>query len=284
VTPAPEQIRMRVHGRPEGDTLIHLPGIHGDWTLVSSFRRQLAGKVCFVELAYPCTTTWSLDDHAREIEAALAGAGIHAGWLLGESFGSQPAWQMLGRLYEGKSPLNLHGLVLAGGFVKHPWPWGARLLRGLTRMTPRCALRVLLTGYTRYARIRHRRAPEMCAGLQEFRTNRLVPGDSVAMQHRYALVAEADVRPIARATRLPVYHLAGLIDPIVPGPHVRRWLQNHCPGFRASKTIRAADHNVLGSAPESSAALVLEWMGQIDKTSARTASLSMRGKPAHATA
>ena len=33
----PERIQMRVHGVNDSPTLIYLPGLHGDWTLVSSF-------------------------------------------------------------------------------------------------------------------------------------------------------------------------------------------------------------------------------------------------------
>src|SRR6185436_11229062 len=90
-------LKMRVHGDPSGPTLIYLPGLHGDWTLVSSFRAAIAGRVRFVEFTYPRTTTWSLDDYARGIEGMLLAQGIERGWLLGESFGSLPAWQVVGR-------------------------------------------------------------------------------------------------------------------------------------------------------------------------------------------
>ena len=64
-------IRLRIHGSPTLPTLIYLPGMHGDWTLVQSFRHAVAGQVRFVEIEYPRTTTWSPVDYAREIEAAL---------------------------------------------------------------------------------------------------------------------------------------------------------------------------------------------------------------------
>ena len=81
---------MRVYGPPtQQPTLIYLPGLHGDWTLVSGFRRALAGRVRFVETTYPRTLTWSLEDYAAGIEAGLAERGISRGWLLGESFSSQ---------------------------------------------------------------------------------------------------------------------------------------------------------------------------------------------------
>src|SRR6266487_4632921 len=173
-----ESIQIRVHGEASLPTLVYLPGLHGDWTLVSSFRAAMAGKVRFVEFAYPRTTTWSLDEHAEAIEVALLSRGIVRGWLLGESFGSQPAWQLVGRLVKDQSeptdpswkgsppprtsksllpsmdpkcgseswppsdgrdgggvdgvPLTrprfrVEGLILAGGFVRHPVIWAVRM-------------------------------------------------------------------------------------------------------------------------------------------------------------
>ena len=76
----PEELQVRIHGDAALPTLIYLPGIHGDWTLVGDFRRQLAGTVRFVEFTYPRTLIWSLDDYAAAIESALAQNGITAGW------------------------------------------------------------------------------------------------------------------------------------------------------------------------------------------------------------
>jgi len=254
------RICVRVHGSPALPTLIYLPGIHGDWTLVTSFRAAVTDQVCFVEMSYPRTTTWSLDEYAAAIEQALLAADVRSGWLLGESFGSQPAWQMIQRREQRRCPIAIHGLILAGGFVKHPWPWGARFLRGVTGRMPRWLVAGLLQGYARYARFRHRHAPGTLDSIAEFVTNRRHPDDPAAMQHRYTLVAENDLRPTARAYAGPIYQLAGLVDPIVPAGWVRRWLKRNCPGFRASHTIRHADHNVLGTAPAKAAEIVLKWI------------------------
>jgi pimeloyl-ACP methyl ester carboxylesterase len=240
--------------------LIYLPGLHGDWTLVWDFRAALAGKVRFVEITYPSTVTWTLEEYARGIENALLAAGVREGWLLGESFGSQPAWAMIARTQRGEAQLKLGGLILAGGFVKHPWPWGARLLRSALRVLPRFVLLWTLRLYAVYARFRHRRAADRRTNVARFVANRQRPGDFEAMGWRCNLVAESDPRPTATSWTLPVFHLAGLIDPIVPGPWVCRWLRRNCPGFRKSKTIFIADHNVLGTAPEKAARAVLEWM------------------------
>jgi len=253
-------ISLRIHGSAELPTLIYLPGIHGDWTLIASLRQALGGQVRFVEITYPRTTSWTLEDYARSIETALSDAGITGGWLLGESFGSQPAWELIRHQQSGESNLNCQGLILAGGFVKHPWPWGAKFLRSVTAATPRWLLRLLLAGYSRYARFRHRHAPETLADIDQFVENRLHPDDPGAMIQRYTIIVESDLRPVARTASLPVFHLTGLLDPIVPWPLTGGWLKQNCPALRDSRLIKAADHNVLATAPARSGELVLSWM------------------------
>ncbi len=111
----PEELQLRIHGDASLPTLIYLPGLHGDWTLVGGFLQALDGRVRFVEITYPRTLDWSLDDYAAAIETALAENGIMSGWLLGESFGSQPLWALVAR-----RKFAAQGVILAGGFVKHP--------------------------------------------------------------------------------------------------------------------------------------------------------------------
>jgi len=253
-------VTLRIYGSPSLPTLIYLPGIHGDWTLIASFRQALGGKVRFVEITYPRATDWTLTDYARGIETALVAAGITGGWLLGESFGSQPAWEMIRRQCKGKLSLSYDGLILAGGFVKHPWPWGAKFLRSVTAKTPRWLLRVLLAGYATYARFRHRHAPETLADIAQFVANRLHPDDPAALRQRYTIIIENDLRPAAQEATLPVFQLTGMVDPIVPWPWTAPWLRKHCPAVRDSRIIHLADHNVLATAPAKSASLVLSWM------------------------
>src|SRR5438034_874396 len=166
-----DELQLRVHGDALLPTLVYLPGMHGDWTLVSSFRAAIAGRVRFVEFAYPRTVTWSLDDYAAAIEEALLANGIERGWLLGESFGSQPAWAIIARDQIPGEPIlsreeNRHGvsevrlpssggggsnvrkpprsqrhfqtqgLILAGGFVRHPVNWAVRMAGLVSSATP----------------------------------------------------------------------------------------------------------------------------------------------------
>src|SRR5215207_4698065 len=94
VDPFEEPLGIRIHGRPAQLTLIHLPGLHGDWTLLGPFRLALAGKARLVEFSYPCGNEWSLENYASAVQAALSDRGITHGWLLGESFSSQIAWHL----------------------------------------------------------------------------------------------------------------------------------------------------------------------------------------------
>jgi pimeloyl-ACP methyl ester carboxylesterase len=325
-----ETLQMRVHGDGSLPALVYLPGMHGDWTLVSSFRAAVAGKVRFVEFAYPRTTTWSLGDYAGAIEQSLLARGVDCGWLLGESYGSQPAWELVRRFldhprrrlgtqvakepgsagsgasvpaapagvppasepklgargpagkadsFSAAAPIlpapSVHvsdiggkggagfrplGLVLAGGFVKHPVNWAVRLAARFSGAVPLGFVRAFCGVYSRYATFRHRRAPETLASITEFVANRVDESDRRAIVQRYRIIAENDLRPVARRFHLPVFYLAGLVDPLVPWCYVRWWLRANCPGYRGGKTVWRADHNVLGTAPEAAARLILAWM------------------------
>lgn len=260
--PSDTAVVVRSHGPTTLPTLVYLPGIHGDWTLITRFRKALTGRLRLVEITYPRNCVWSLADYAGAIECALLEHGVTAGWLLGESFGSQPAWELIGRQQRNASQLKFHGLILAGGFVKHPWPWGALLLRSLHQTIPMGVWRRLLRAYGLYANWREQPDADAAASIVEFIARRLHPDDIKAMEHRYGLVAREDVRPIAAQCTVPVFHLAGLVDPIVPAPQVRHWLKRHCPGFEAGRTLCRADHNVLSTASQTAADLICAWMQQ----------------------
>jgi pimeloyl-ACP methyl ester carboxylesterase len=279
-----ESLQLRIYGPPTLPTLIYLPGLHGDGTLVGAFRSALAQRVRFVEITYPRTLTWSLLDYARAVEAALLEHGITRGWLFGESFSSQVAWAMAGATLEGnrdeiegiiparsarlgpreplaRSRFQIQGLILAGGFVRHPAPWGVWGLRVCNRLLPLVCLRGCLALFGSYARVRFRHAPESLAGIGEFVQNRGEKLDRAALRHRLRLIAENDLQPIARRTTLPVYSLTGLIDGIVPWPWVSHWLKRNCPGYRATKVLWGGKHNFCLSAPAAAAEQVVEWIG-----------------------
>jgi pimeloyl-ACP methyl ester carboxylesterase len=253
-----DEIQLRIHGDATLPTLIYLPGLHGDWTLVTSFRLAVAGRLRFVEIIYPHTVSLSLEEHAEAVRAALVERGIRRGWLLGESFGSQIVWPLVagsGQEFE------VQGIILAGGFVRHSLNGAVRLAHFMSTRWPRWFVRTAFNLYGRYAGRRHRRAPETLASIQEFIHRRLEPQDRWAIRHRLGLIAQNDLRPLARQTSLPVFHLAGLIDPIVPVLPARLWLRRNCPGYRTARLIWRADHNVLGTAPQESAGQILQWMG-----------------------
>ena len=224
---------------------------------------------------------WSLDDYAAAIETALSENGISRGWLLGESFGSQPLWALVGRnsgtvvspvrFGENKTigvkdsqagrlcHFQIQGVILAGGFVKHPMRWTVRLAERMTGRMSNALFIWIIFSYAKIAKFRYRHSPGTLARIDEFIARR-TDLDRRAAQHRLHLIAGFDPRPIARQTKLPVFGLSGILDPIVPWPFVRRWLKRNCPALRDYKIITRADHNVLGTAPRQAARQVLEWM------------------------
>jgi pimeloyl-ACP methyl ester carboxylesterase len=250
----PEQLEIRIHGDGSLPTLIYLPGLHGNWTLVGNFRRALNGRLRFVEAAYPPTLTWSLEDYAAGVEAALAERGIAGGWVLAESFSSQVVWRLIAR-----KQFPVAGLVLAGGFVRHPLLRGVRLAERVCGEISFSLLVRILFGYATVSRWRFRRSPETIRGIQEFIAG-LTEQERQAARHRLHLVAESDPRAIAERTDVPVYGLSGLFDPIVPWFWVRRWLKRNCPSLRQYRVLWRADHNVLGTGAEAAAEQVVRWM------------------------
>ena len=249
-----EELQLRIHGEASLPTLIYLPGLHGDWTLIGGFREAVGGKVRFVEFTYPRTLTWSLDDYAAAIETALAQNGITSGWLLGESFASQVAWAMVAR-----EKIRVQGVVLAGGFVKHPMNRAVRLAEKLTGRISMAFFVWIIFSYAKIARFRYRRSPETLEKIDEF-ISRRTDLDRRAARHRLHLIAQNDPCPIARQTDVPVFGLSGFLDPIVPWPLVRHWLKKNCPALRDYKIIGHADHNILATAPVDAAKQILDWI------------------------
>src|SRR5687767_12410940 len=136
-----DELQMRIHGESGRPTLVYLPGLHGDWTLVTSFRVALGDRVRFVEFAYPRTVTWTLEEHARAVLDQLAARDIHEGWILAESFGSVVAWAVLAeaKRRDGNSraaSFQAKGVILAGGFVRYPFSVMVRVARALNCASP----------------------------------------------------------------------------------------------------------------------------------------------------
>ena len=256
-----EDLQLRIHGDASLPTLIYLPGLHGDWTLIGGFRHAIGGKVRFVEVTYPRTLTWSLDDYAAAIETALTKNNITVGWLLGESFASQVVWTLVAR---GK--FRAQGVILAGGFVKHPMYWVVQSAEKLAGGISTAFFVWIIFGYARIARFRYRHSPETLAKIDEF-ISRRTELDRRAAQHRLHLIAQNDPRDIAGQIHVPVFGLSGFLDPIVPWPLVRRWLGKNCPALCDYKIIRSADHNVLSTAPMEAAKQILDWIAAAQASS-----------------
>jgi pimeloyl-ACP methyl ester carboxylesterase len=199
--------------------------------------------------------TWSLDDYAAAIESALANQGITGGWLLGESFGSQLVWAMAAR-----RRFEVAGVILAGGFVRHPACWAAKIAEKVGGRVPMGLITRMLFGYSKVARFRYRRSPEVLNSVDEFIARRRIALDREAAVHRLHLLAENDPCPVAGATNAPVYALTGALDPIVPWFRVRGWLRKHCRSLKDYKVIWRADHTVLATTPEPAAEQVIKWI------------------------
>jgi pimeloyl-ACP methyl ester carboxylesterase len=251
----PESLQIRIHGDASLPTVVYLPGLHGDWTLVGGFRTALGQKVRFVEVTYPRTLTWSLADYAAGVEEELARNSVRQGWLLGESFGSQVAWHMVARRF-----FLTEGIILAGGFARHPARWAVRIAEWLCGGLPLTLLTLILFSYGRVARFRFRPSSESLADLSEFIARR-TELDRQAAKHRLRLVAGSNPNPIVRDLQLPLFCLSGLFDPIVPWFLVNRDLRRHCAALREYKIVPCADHNVLGTAPRVAAVQVARWIG-----------------------
>lgn len=249
-----EELQLRVYGDGKLPTLIYLPGLHGDWTLIGSFRRALNGRVRFVEITYPRTLIWSLEDYAAAVEEALRAKRIDHGWLLGESFSSQVVWSMVAR-----RRFHLDGAILAGGFVRHPIRAAVRLAERIGGNIPLSLITKILFGYARVARFRYRHSPETLASIDEFIVRRTDP-DRKAAVHRLHLIAQNDFCSVAQNAGVPIFALTGMLDPIVPWFFVRRWLRQNCSSLRDYKVIPTADHNVLSTAANLSADQVVQWM------------------------
>jgi pimeloyl-ACP methyl ester carboxylesterase len=183
--------------------------------------------------------------------------------LLGESFGSQIAWALLEtelpKTGNNQKSFSVDGVILAGGFVKHPFKRGPGMLSWIGRMTPMAIYRLGLKIYAHCAKFRHRRAPEVLDGMKEFLSRR-TELDRQAMRHRLAALDQYDPRAVARRTNIPVYYLAGLVDPLVPHVLVRSWLRKNCPGYRGGRMFWLADHNVLATSPRRAAEVIVQWI------------------------
>lgn len=261
---------MSVAGAPTGPVLVYLPGVHGDDTLLGAFRARVGEDLRLVAFSYPTSTAVTLPDLAAGAWSQLRSLTDQPVWLLAESFGSQVAWAMLSQAQSAPdTALPVRGVILAGGFVRHPWPWAVATVRWLLgSLSPR-VIRVFFRIYPWWALLAYRNAPEILTAMPEFVARRREPADQAALLHRLLLIQLADLREIARETRLPVYQLSGFWDPVAPWPWVRSWLRRHCPGWRETAVVTGADHVVLGTGTASAVAAVRRWLALMPRSTDR---------------
>src|SRR4051812_41264320 len=149
-----DDVQIRVSGPETAPVLIYLPGLHGDWTLIGSFKAAIGNQVRFVEITYPRTTSWTLAEYATRILEGLRKVGITDGWLLAESFGSQIGWEILRQIENTSGSFRPVGLVIAGGFVRYPVLPIVRVVRRINARVPMAGLKLVCHGYAFYARLR----------------------------------------------------------------------------------------------------------------------------------
>jgi pimeloyl-ACP methyl ester carboxylesterase len=157
-----------------------------------------------------------------------------------------------------RNRFQIQGVILAGGFARHPMHWGVCLAERLCGNLSLGLVTRILFAYARVARLRFRREPEVLASIGEFITRR-TELDRQAANHRLHLLAANDPSALARQIQAPMYALTGVLDPVVPWFLVRPWLKRNCRALREYRILRA-DHNVLSTASRAAADLVVQWM------------------------
>lgn len=259
---AEEALQIRIHGSSDRPALIYLPGTHGDWSVIAGLRNLLLPQFCFVEFTYPRTTTWTLADYANNVQKTLKANGLLQGWLLGESFGSQIAWLLAG---DPQTDFKCQGIILAGGFGRHPLSWGVQLASaGFQRfMSNERRVQQALRNYAGYVRRFYEQTPETAGSVATFIERRTLE-DARAAVHRLHLIRAHAPAELVQRTEVPVFSLSGFWDQLVPWILVTPWLHRNCPGYRDSKLILKADHNVLFSAPTKSARAIQKWIGRVN--------------------
>ena len=255
------ELQIRIDGVEALPTLIYLPGLHGDWTLLAGFRELAKTRFRLVQFTYPRTLSWSLEDYAREVDRAVKEAEITSGWVLAESYSSQVAWAWLKLAQERRTDFQIEGIILAGGFVRYPIRLNLPLARAFLALTPWWLWRVMFAVYLAYSGFRHRNAGVAGNNAREFIARR-TPLDIAAMRARVGLIAGSDFREVAKRANCPVYLLAGVIDPVVAAWPVLRWLRKYCGAFKGHRIIWPADHTVLGTEPAQSLEQIEQWIRQ----------------------
>jgi pimeloyl-ACP methyl ester carboxylesterase len=253
------ELQIRIDGDAALPTLIYLPGLHGDWTLLTGFREQAKTQFQLVQFTYPRSLRWTLEDYARAVDSAVKEKGILRGWVLAESYSSQVAWAWLKLTQDKATDFQFEGIVLAGGFVRYPTRSTLLFARALFALTPWWLWKAMFAVYLAYSGFRLRNAGPNGNNAKEFIARR-TPLDIAAMRARVRLIAGADFQDIAARSDCPVYLLAGVIDPIVATRPVLRWFRKHCRSFKGHRIIWPADHTVLATEPAKSLEQIERWI------------------------
>ncbi|MGB9602610.1 MAG: alpha/beta fold hydrolase, partial [Limisphaerales bacterium] len=168
-----ESVKIYINDPDKFPILVYLPGIHGDASLVGEFKKHIAGKVRFIEIEYPKNPDWEIQDYASAIESALLQCGVDECYLLAESFGSQVAWGLMSK----HRAFKVNGIILAGGFVRHPFIPGVKIVKTLTGILSLRMIELWLKFYVWICKLFFRKERRDKKILKDFTRNRINDAD-----------------------------------------------------------------------------------------------------------
>lgn len=242
-------------------TLIYLPGLHGESSLFSGLHDAASGALQVEKIDYPRAGCQGVSELGEHVLQTLVRRGIRRGWVLAESFGSLVIWELVERIFQSTAhEFQVEGIILAGGFIRHPRPRMVARLRTLVGWVPDWAYRSAWHISGRLLATWYWRNPGRVASVKEFVRHRCLPGDRSTLDQRAAWIVISDPRSSAAHFPGPVFQLSGGWDFIVPWGPVTRELQKITPGYRGRCLIWSANHGVLFEQPDACVKQILRWI------------------------
>lgn len=254
-------VQIEVHETStKENVIIILPGLHGDCSHLTSFLQEFnTSQVITVKYLSSKRNKNTIEEYADSLFCALSIINAREGFIIAESFGSQVAWRFLELLKKNTAPFTFQvkALILAGGFLSHPFPRLVRLFSYLYGKARVSWLNLAFRAYFGFV--------SKATGAKKlpntFFEERSSLQDQKALISRMELM-QNDFRKIAENIRCNVYLLVGFWDVIaVPWPLNYFYLNKYCPKFEAKWDYCFwGDHAVLYSEPKKSASIIKNWI------------------------
>lgn len=251
----------RVSGRAEAPVVVYLPGVHGDWTAQTAARPVLTQGLRLIEVAYPRTAAWNLEEFASALGALLDELGQRRVHLVGDSFGSLVAWQ-----FALHDPQRVRSLVLVGGFCQPPRFRLAASAGLALHLMPTPLLELGITAYVNYCRSWRGRCFDLDDGTTPYAATRTLAG-RVATARRMAIIQQTDFRSQLHRVSFPVRYVGGAWDRIVPVRREVRTLNTQLaePCRFESHLIPRAPHAIIATHPLETAQRIAAWLAEVDR-------------------